>query len=52
MNTLLNVARYHLIDRIVWVAMPWGIIAFSSLVNVVIFALVRLARMATTPEGW
>jgi hypothetical protein len=39
MNTLVNVARYHLVDRIVWVAMPWGIMAFSFLVNVVISLL-------------
>jgi hypothetical protein len=36
MNTLVNVARYHLVDRISWVVMPWGILAFSFLVNVVI----------------
>ncbi|HEX3390303.1 MAG TPA: hypothetical protein VHT94_14800 [Streptosporangiaceae bacterium] len=47
MNTLVNVARYHLIDRIVWVAMPWGIMAFSFLVNVVIFALVP-----ASPHGY
>ena len=47
MNTLVNVARYHLIDRIVWVAMPWGIIAFSFLVNVVIFAPVP-----ASPHGY
>lgn len=40
MNTLVNVARYHLVDRITWVAMPWGIMAFSLLVNVVISELV------------
>jgi hypothetical protein len=34
MNTLVNVGRYHLVDRITWVAMPWGIMAFSFLVNI------------------
>jgi hypothetical protein len=36
MNTLVNVGRYHLVDRITWVAVPWAIMAFSFLVNVVI----------------
>ena len=46
MNTLVNVARYHLIDRVMFVAMPWGIMAFSFLVNVVVSATVP-----TGPEG-
>jgi|ERR1039457_4239836 hypothetical protein len=36
MNTLVNVARYHLVDRVSLVALPWGILAFSFLVNVVV----------------
>jgi hypothetical protein len=36
MTTLQNVARYHLVDRITYVALPWGIMAFSFLVNLVI----------------
>ena len=38
MNTLVNVARYHLVDRLTFVALPWGIMAFSFLVNIVISA--------------
>jgi hypothetical protein len=38
MNTLVNVARYHLVDRLTWLAMPWAILGFSFLVNVVISA--------------
>jgi hypothetical protein len=34
MNTLVNVGRYHLVDRFTWLAMPWGIMAFSFLVNI------------------
>jgi hypothetical protein len=34
MNTLVNVGRYHLVDRFTWVVMPWGIMAFSFLVNI------------------
>ncbi len=40
MKTLLNVARYHLVDRVTYLALPWAIMAFSFLVNVVIAALV------------
>ena len=36
MNTLVNVGRYHLVDRLTFVAMPWGIMAFSFLVNIVV----------------
>ncbi len=40
MNMLVNVARYHLVDRLSFVALPWGIMAFSFLVNVAISASV------------
>ncbi len=40
MNTLVKVARYHLIDRFAYLALPWGLAAFTLLVNVLIAALV------------
>jgi hypothetical protein len=40
MKTLVNVARYHLVDRVTYLALPWGIMLFSFLVNVVIAATV------------
>ncbi len=40
MKSLVNVARYHLVDRVTYVAMPWGIMAFSFLVNAVVSASV------------
>jgi len=40
MTTLYNVARYHLVDRITYVALPWGIMTLSFLVNLVIAAQV------------
>ncbi len=46
MNTLVKVARYHLVDRLIFVAMPWGIMAFSFLVNVVVAGTVP-----TGPHG-
>lgn len=39
MNTLVNVARYHLVDRFTYVAVPWAILAFSFLINLAIAAL-------------
>lgn len=45
MKTLVNVARYHLVDRITYVALPWGILAFSFLINLAI------AAMAPRPPG-
>jgi hypothetical protein len=35
-----NVARYHLVDRVTYLALPWGIMMFSFLVNVAIAATV------------
>jgi hypothetical protein len=40
MKTLLNVARYHLVERITYVALPWGTTAFAFLVNLAIAAQV------------
>ena len=45
MKTLVNVARYHLVDRLTYVALPWGIMAFSFLVNLVI------ATVLPSPQG-
>lgn len=45
MKTLVNVARYHLVDRMTYLAVPWAILAFSFLVNVAI------AVMAPQPPG-
>jgi hypothetical protein len=39
MSTWINVARYHLVDRISYLVMPWGILAFGFVVSLVIFAL-------------
>lgn len=39
MNTLLNVARLHLVDRFQYTALPIGVTAFTFAVNLVIFAV-------------
>ena len=36
MRTLVNIARYHLVDRMTYLALPWGAMIFSLLVNMVI----------------
>ena len=38
MKTLVNVARYHLVDRLTYWALPWGILALSFLINLAISA--------------
>ena len=40
MTTLVDIARYHLVDRLTYLALPWGIMAFSFLVNLAIAAVV------------
>lgn len=39
MNTLINVARYHLVDRLQFVVLPISVTAFAFLVNVAIIAI-------------
>ena len=51
MKTLVNVARYHLVDRMTYLALPWGIMAFSFLVNLAIAAWRRRARSGNYTGG-
>jgi hypothetical protein len=39
MKTLVNVGRYHLVDRLTYVAVPWAILALSFLINLAIAAM-------------
>jgi hypothetical protein len=41
-RTLVNVARYLLIDRFTYTALPWAALTFSFLVNLVIYAGTRV----------
>ncbi|WET77879.1 ABC transporter permease [Amycolatopsis sp. QT-25] len=45
MNTLVKVARYHLVDRLQFVVLPVGVTLFAFLVNLTIFAV-----LPETPE--
>jgi hypothetical protein len=47
MRTLVNVARYHLTQPLIFVGMVWAIMAFSFAVNLAIFRLVP----ATSPPA-
>jgi len=47
MNTLLHIARYHLVDRMTYLVLPWAAMLFSFLVNLVIAGLVPSA-----PNGY
>jgi len=43
MKPLVNIARYHLVDRVTYLALPWGFMIFSFLVNLVIASMVPSA---------
>jgi len=49
---LVNVARYHLVDRIAYVALPWGILAFSFLINLAIAAMAPAQPGGMHTGGW
>jgi hypothetical protein len=52
MSTLVKVARYHLVQPYQYLAVTWGILAFTFVVNVVIFGLVPVSHhMAATATG-
>ncbi len=38
MNTWLNVARYHLLQRLNYLVLPWAALAFGAIADVMIFA--------------
>jgi hypothetical protein len=40
MKASINAARFHLVDPVVYVALPWAFLAFTFVVNLVIFAVI------------
>jgi hypothetical protein len=46
MNTYLNVARYHLVQRINYFVLPWAILAFVFVVDVVILEMIPAGHSA------
>jgi hypothetical protein len=51
MTTWMKVARYHLVDRINYLILPWGILAFAFLVTLAILAAAGAARHPQSPSG-
>jgi hypothetical protein len=54
MNTLVKVARYHLVQPIPFLVVAWGILAFSFAVNIIVYAFVPTSHPAGTggvPQG-
>ena len=47
MTTLVNIARYHLVDRLTYLVLPWGVMVFSFLVNLAVAAVVP-----PSPDGY
>jgi len=44
MNTLINVARYHLAKRVDYLVLPWVWLAFAFTVDLVIFAMIPVGH--------
>ncbi len=44
MSTLVNVCRYHLVQRVNYLALPWAILAFAFAVDVAILALTPVGK--------
>jgi hypothetical protein len=52
MNTLLNVARYHLANRVNYLVLPWVWLTFAFVVDLIIFAMLpRGQHMIMTAHG-
>jgi hypothetical protein len=51
MKTLISIARYHLVDRMTYLVLPWGAMLFSFLVNLVIATVVAPAPNAYYTGG-
>ena len=44
MSTWINVARYHLVNRMNYLVLPWGWLAFAFAVDIVIFAFIPMGH--------
>ncbi len=51
MKTLVNVARYHLVDRLTYIVLPWALLAFVFAVNLVIVAMITTGTNRSVPVG-
>jgi hypothetical protein len=51
MRTLANVARYHLVDRLTYIIMPWTVLTFVFAVNLVIVGVITTGPNQNVPVG-
>jgi hypothetical protein len=51
MKTLVNVARYHLVDRLAYIVMPWALLAFVFAINVVVVSMIQTGPHQSVPVG-
>ncbi len=51
MNTWIKIARYHLVDRLTYTALPWFILAFDFALIVIILAMTGAAKNPQTQSG-
>src|SRR5262249_44962972 len=51
MKTLVNVARYHLVDRFTYIVLPWALLAFVFGVNLVIVGTIPKDPHQNIPVG-
>ena len=52
MNTLINVARFHLVNRVSYLVVPWAWLAFAFAVDLIIYSLIPVSHhMILTAHG-
>ena len=51
MKTLVNVARYHLVDRFTYIVVPWALLAFVFPVNLIIVDMIPTKPNQHVPVG-
>jgi hypothetical protein len=51
MKTVVNVARYHLVDRFTYIVVPWALLAFIFEVNLIIVGTIPQHPNQNVPVG-
>ncbi len=51
MNTWIKVARYHMVDRLTYLGLPWAILAFVFVINVIIAAAIPVSASTEIHVG-
>jgi hypothetical protein len=50
-NTMVKVARFHLVDRVAYTALPWGVLAFDFVITLFIAVSVGGGGSSQVPTG-